>query len=43
MSAENWGPAGLKVRLECKDQPDTKVCVERLAQPENLEPPDHLK
>jgi hypothetical protein len=31
------------VRLDCKDRPDPKACVERLARPDNLECPAHLE
>jgi hypothetical protein len=36
-------PQHLKVRLDCKNQPDAKAGVESLDQPVNLEHPDHLK
>jgi hypothetical protein len=31
------------VKLDCKDRPAPKACVERLAQPDNLERPAHLE
>jgi hypothetical protein len=46
VSAENRArpePQDPKVRLDCKDRPAPKACVERLARPDNLEFPAHLE
>jgi hypothetical protein len=37
---DQWDP---KVRLDCKDRPAPKACVERLARSDNLERPAHLE
>jgi hypothetical protein len=36
-------PQDPKVRLDCKDRPAPKACVERWARPDNLECPAHLE
>jgi hypothetical protein len=46
VSAENRAcpdPQDPKVRLDCKDRPARKACVERSARLDNLECPAHLE